>query len=86
MSDKDSTRTAPLFQPYHVIKSAAKQWYCLDSTVKAVWKKRTVKLNIIPVPGSFWNFPKEISKEPRISGNRFLEELVFESLKQDWEM
>ena len=83
MSDKYSTRTAPLFKPYHVMKAAARQWHCLDNTVKAVWKKRLVKLNIIPVHGSFWSFPKEIPKELQILGNRFLEELVFESLKQD---
>eukprot|EP00957_Ditylum_brightwellii_P164342 12511318-Ditylum_brightwellii.AAC.1 len=86
MSDKDSTRTAPLLKPYHVMKTAAKQWQCLDNAVKAVWKKRAVKLNIISVPGSFQSFPKEISKELQILGNRFYEELVFESLKLDWEM
>eukprot|EP00957_Ditylum_brightwellii_P077434 5883303-Ditylum_brightwellii.AAC.1 len=36
MSDKGSTRTAPSFKPYHVMKAAAKQWHCLDNTVKAV--------------------------------------------------
>eukprot|EP00957_Ditylum_brightwellii_P018959 1426477-Ditylum_brightwellii.AAC.1 len=83
MSDKNSRRTAPLFKPYCVMKAAAKQWHCLDNTVKSVWKKRAVKLNISPVPGSFWSFPKEISKELWVLGNKFLEELVFKSLKQD---
>eukprot|EP00957_Ditylum_brightwellii_P108282 8260688-Ditylum_brightwellii.AAC.1 len=69
MSDRDSIRKATLFKPYHVMKAAVKQWHCLDNTVKAAWKRRAVKLNIIPMPGSFWNFSTEISKEPQILGN-----------------
>eukprot|EP00957_Ditylum_brightwellii_P015704 1183931-Ditylum_brightwellii.AAC.1 len=41
---------------------------------------------MVPLPGSFRSFPKDISKKPRISGNKLLEELVFDSLKCDWEM
>eukprot|EP00957_Ditylum_brightwellii_P082037 6238172-Ditylum_brightwellii.AAC.1 len=41
---------------------------------------------MVPLPCSFWSFPKEISKKPRISGNKLLEELVFDSLECDWEM
>eukprot|EP00957_Ditylum_brightwellii_P167028 12715658-Ditylum_brightwellii.AAC.1 len=41
---------------------------------------------MLPVPGSFRSFPKEMLKNPKIQGNNFLEELVFDSLKLDWEM
>eukprot|EP00957_Ditylum_brightwellii_P087643 6673329-Ditylum_brightwellii.AAC.1 len=86
ISDGDSTRTPPTYMPHHVMKAAAKLWHLLDGKVHAAWKKRAVKLNVLPLPGSFWRFPKEISKQPHISGNKLLEELVFDSLKCDWKM
>ena len=86
VSDEDSTRTPPTYGPHHVMKAAARLWHLLDGKVHEAWKKRAVRLNMVPLPGTFRSFPKEISKKPRISGNKLLEELVFDSLKCDWEM
>eukprot|EP00957_Ditylum_brightwellii_P134263 10235723-Ditylum_brightwellii.AAC.1 len=73
--DEDSTRTPPTYGPHHVMKAAARLWHLLDGKVNEEWKKRAVRINMVPLPGSFWSFSKEISKKPRISGNELLEEL-----------
>eukprot|EP00957_Ditylum_brightwellii_P084879 6454001-Ditylum_brightwellii.AAC.1 len=41
---------------------------------------------MMPVPGHFCSFPKEVSKIPRMNGNRMLEEVVLDGLVCDWEM
>eukprot|EP00957_Ditylum_brightwellii_P092319 7028747-Ditylum_brightwellii.AAC.1 len=49
ISDKDSTRTPPTYRPHHVMKVDVRQWHSLSEEVKATWKKRSVKLNMLPV-------------------------------------
>eukprot|EP00957_Ditylum_brightwellii_P069785 5299157-Ditylum_brightwellii.AAC.1 len=68
------------------MKAAARLWHLLDGKVHETWKKRAVRLNMVPLSGSFQTFPKEISKKPCISGSKLLEELVFDSLKCDWDL
>eukprot|EP00957_Ditylum_brightwellii_P097850 7451730-Ditylum_brightwellii.AAC.1 len=68
------------------MKVAARQWHSLREEVKAAWKKRAAKLNMLPVPGGFRSFLNEFLKKPEIQSNSILEELVFDSLKLDWEM
>ena len=86
LSDEDSTRTPPTFKSFHFMKAAALHWHNLLEEVRCAWKKRAVKLNMMAVPGKFRSFPREISKEPKIVGNRMLEELVLETLGGDWAM
>ena len=66
--------------------AAARHWHTFNDNKKCAWRKRASKLNSMPVPGKFRSFPKTVSKQPRIIGNRMLEELVFDSLSGDWEM
>eukprot|EP00957_Ditylum_brightwellii_P000885 70195-Ditylum_brightwellii.AAC.1 len=76
VSDEDSTRTPSTYGPHHVMKATARLWHLLDGNVHEAWKKRAIRLNMVPLPGSFWRFPKEISKKSRTSGNKLLEELA----------
>eukprot|EP00957_Ditylum_brightwellii_P010134 765545-Ditylum_brightwellii.AAC.1 len=41
---------------------------------------------MMPVPGHFHSFPKEVSKIPRMNTNRMLEKVVLDSLGCGWEM
>eukprot|EP00957_Ditylum_brightwellii_P028067 2119117-Ditylum_brightwellii.AAC.1 len=56
----------PTYRPHHAMKTAVRQWHSLSEEMKVACKKRAVKLNMLPVPGSFRSFLKEISKKPKI--------------------
>eukprot|EP00957_Ditylum_brightwellii_P135665 10345666-Ditylum_brightwellii.AAC.1 len=66
--------------------TAARHWHSLNEGIKCAWKMRAVKQSVMPVPGQFCGFPKEVSKIPRMDGNRMLEEVVLDSLGGDWEI
>eukprot|EP00957_Ditylum_brightwellii_P086082 6549285-Ditylum_brightwellii.AAC.1 len=74
LSDEDSTRTVTSYKAFHIIIAAARHRYSLNEDIKCAWKKRAVKINMMPVPGQFCSFPKEVSKNPRMNGNRMLDE------------
>eukprot|EP00957_Ditylum_brightwellii_P023508 1773861-Ditylum_brightwellii.AAC.1 len=61
--------------------AAARHWHTLNEDCECAWKKIGVKLSMMPVLGKFCSFPKEISKIPRIYGNRMLDEVVLDSLR-----
>eukprot|EP00957_Ditylum_brightwellii_P202702 15331398-Ditylum_brightwellii.AAC.1 len=66
--------------------AVARHWHSLNEVSKCAWKNRAIKLNMMPVPGQCCSFPEEVSKIPRINGNRMLEEVVLDSLGGDWKM
>ena len=86
MSDEDSTRTPVSYGACHIMMAAARHWHRLSESVKTAWRRRAVRLNSMPVPGRFRSFPREVSKKPKIVGNRVLEQLIFDSLADDWGM
>ena len=69
LSDEDSIRTVPSCKACHIMMAAARHWHSLNEDIKCAGKKRAAKLNMMPVPGQFCSFPKEVSKIPRMNRN-----------------
>ena len=51
LSDEDSTRTEPSFRAHHIMMAAARHWHELAENIRCAWRKRAVRLNLMPVPG-----------------------------------